>query len=52
MMSNLTYLRYRLSFFLFHVLSWGVGCGEARVPGVYTNIVHYVPWLQDTILTP
>ena len=29
--------------------SWGVGCGEAGVPGVYTNIANYVNWIRTII---
>jgi len=31
------------------LVSWGVGCGEAGVPGVYTNIANYVHWIRETI---
>jgi len=31
------------------LVSWGVGCGEAGVPGVYTNIPAYLNWIRETI---
>ena len=31
------------------LVSWGVGCGTAGVPGVYTNIAAYTGWIEETI---
>ncbi|XP_071519937.1 uncharacterized protein [Panulirus ornatus] len=29
------------------LVSWGVGCGLAGVPGVYVNVAHYLEWLRQ-----
>lgn len=28
------------------IVSWGLGCGIAGVPGVYTSVAHYSDWIQ------
>jgi len=33
------------------IVSFGIGCGRAGVPGVYTRISSFFPWLERTILS-
>ncbi|XP_019062044.1 tissue-type plasminogen activator isoform X11 [Fukomys damarensis] len=31
------------------IISWGIGCGQKDVPGVYTKVTNYLTWIQDNM---
>lgn len=31
------------------IISWGLGCGQKDVPGVYTKVINYLDWIQDNM---
>ena len=31
------------------LVSWGVECETPGIPGVYTNVQHYLKWILDNL---
>ena len=37
-------------YFLRGTVSWGIGCGKARMPGVYTDVGRLNSWVRGSIV--
>uniref|UniRef100_A0A8C7ENQ0 t-plasminogen activator n=1 Tax=Neovison vison TaxID=452646 RepID=A0A8C7ENQ0_NEOVI len=31
------------------IISWGIGCGQKDVPGIYTKVTNYLDWIQNNM---
>ncbi|XP_053687815.1 phenoloxidase-activating factor 2-like [Sabethes cyaneus] len=29
------------------IVAWGIGCGQKGIPGAYTDIVSFIPWIRN-----
>ncbi|XP_016840461.1 phenoloxidase-activating factor 2 isoform X1 [Nasonia vitripennis] len=33
------------------IVAWGIGCATPGVPGVYTNVFNFLPWINTVVAT-
>lgn len=39
----------KVRYFQAGIVSWGIGCGELDVPGVYVNVALFSKWIDDEV---
>lgn len=39
----------KFPFYQIGVVSYGVDCGRPNIPSVYTNVEHFIDWIQEKI---
>lgn len=39
----------REKWFVGGIVSWGIMCAQPKLPGVYANVIRYIPWILSQI---